>query len=171
MVDFKHIYNASDSTISYLATFSSFGYLIGSLSGSLYRWINRQLTISILVACLSVTVATAPHFPYLWALFVAITVNGIGGGTWDSNNNVWLVEMWPQKNAPLIQGSQFMYGLGSIFGPIIVSPFVHGDNSSDWTPEERRRELTVPFSASGAIQILGKLAILLKHWHYLQLQT
>ena len=142
-------------------TFSSFGYLIGSLSGALYKWINRQLTIVTLCIVLATTIALVPHFNQLWILFVALVFNGIGGGTWDSNNNVWLVEMWPTFNAPLIQVSQFMYGLGTIIGPIIVSPYVHGDNTNttNWSPEFRRKELTFPFALTGIIQAIVPVSL------------
>ncbi|KAH9395173.1 hypothetical protein TYRP_020929 [Tyrophagus putrescentiae] len=171
LVDLSYIYDCSNEAINYLVTFSSLGYLLGSLSGALYKWLNRQLTIVVLVAVLAVTTTLVPFYGRLWALFLAITLNGIGGGTWDSNNNVWIVEMWPAINAPLIQASQFFYGLGTIVGPIIVSPYVHGENgnstnatttttaanvTANWTPEERKEQLTLPFGLTGAIQIVGK---------------
>lgn len=92
LVDLSYIYECSNEAINYLVTFSSLGYLLGSLSGSLYRWLNRQLTIVVLVAVLAITTTLVPYYGHLWALFLAITLNGIGGGTWDSNNNVWIVE-------------------------------------------------------------------------------
>ena len=92
LVDLSYIYDCSNEAINYLVTFSSLGYLLGSLSGALYKWLNRQLTIVVLVAVLAVTTTLVPFYGRLWALFLAITLNGIGGGTWDSNNNVWIVE-------------------------------------------------------------------------------
>lgn len=164
LVDLSYIYDCPNEAINYLVTFSSLGYLLGSLSGALYKWLNRQLTIVVLVTVLAVTTTMVPYYGQLWGLFLAITLNGIGGGTWDSNNNVWIVEMWPAINAPLIQASQFFYGLGTIVGPIIVSPYVHGENANstnatttnvtNWTPDERKDQLTLPFGLTGAIQIV-----------------
>lgn len=103
-----------------------------------------------------------PYFPSVVVLFIAISLNGAGGGTWDSNNNVWLSEIWKERGNTVLQFSQFMYGLGSIIGPIIVSPYVHGDNTANqtWTPEERKDDLRVPFAVAGATQALSKFHLL-----------
>ena len=116
-----------------------------------------------MVTCIAVTVAFMPHYNFLALFFTFLTFNGIGGGSWDSSNNIWLIEMWPKHNGPIMQFTQFMYGLGTIVGPILVSPYVHGDpdnstetaNTTDITPEERIKELTLPFAVTGTIQIIG----------------
>ncbi|KAI2805923.1 hypothetical protein BLOT_004933 [Blomia tropicalis] len=163
LVDIGYIYNTPSQVTSYLVTFNSLGYLLGSISGSLYKWLNRQLTIVILVSSLAFTTSLVPYYGSLWLLFVCMVLNGIGGGTWDSNNNVWLVEMWPRINAPIIQASQFMYGAGTIVGPILVSPYVHGENTntSYVSPDERKRSLALPFIGTGIIQIIVPIIFLI----------
>lgn len=59
-------------------------------------------------------------------------------------------------------------GLGTIVGPIIVGPYVHGENGNSttnttssnstdtWTPEERKDQLKFPFGLTGAVQAVGK---------------
>ena len=86
---------------------------------------------------------------------------GIGSGAWDSASSIWLVDMWPIGNGPILQASQFMYGLGSICAPILVSPFVFGDtnhtgaNNHTITISDRIRALTYPFTIAGIVQAIG----------------
>lgn len=114
-----------------------------------------------MVTLIAVTTAMMPHYKYLALFFICMVFNGTGGGSWDSSNNIWLVEMWPEHNGPVMQFTQFMYGLGTIVGPIMISPYVHGDDNStvtaNITAEERETELTKPFALAGVIQIIGWL--------------
>lgn len=126
---------------------------------------NRQLTLSVMCIVLAITISLVPHYSHLWLLFTALVFNGLGGGCWDSSNNIWLVDIWKSNNGPIMQASQFMYGLGTIVGPVIVSPFVHGedhDNNKtieDYPPEKLVHDLSLPFIIVGAIQIISKTKV------------
>ena len=162
LVDLAAIYAVSEESISHLATFSSLGYLLGSLSGPLFysRYCNRQLVISLLVVLIALTLGLLPHYGgHLWLLFLAFTVNGFGGGSWDSSCSVWIVEkrMWSgeRRSASAISALHTTYGVGSILGPLFVARYVFG-TSGEVDAETRRRSLTVPFAASAAILWIGK---------------
>ncbi|OTF70693.1 hypothetical protein BLA29_005916 [Euroglyphus maynei] len=113
-----------------------------------------------MVSLIALTMAFVPYYGSIYLLFAAITLNGIGGGSWDSSNNIWLVEMWPNKHASVMQSSQFMYGLGTIISPALISPYVSG-NSSQHTPAERIESLRLPFTIVGVIQILVPIILLI----------
>ncbi len=90
-------------------------------------------------------------------------------------NNVWLIEMWRQKSASIMQFSQFIYGIGTFFGPLLDKPYLTGeqvldsvetnisnitelifDNMTDiYGNIDRRSNLKTPFLISGIIQIIG----------------
>src|SRR5690349_3923579 len=101
-----------------------------------------------------------PHSS-LYFLYVCGFIIGIGGGSWDSTFNVWIIEIWQQNNGPILQLSQFAYGIGSIIGPLIDKPFIVGDNSQDnQHPDpniKRNALLSTPFAIIGGIQLLGAL--------------
>lgn len=168
LIDCRYIYGTSIETISYLVSFSSLGYLLGSLFGFFYKWLNRQLTLAFLTALLAITIALVPYYGHVWLLFVCIVVNGLGGGSWDSSNNVWLVEMWTENNAPVMQSSQFFYGMGTIVGPMIVGPYVHGENNHTtgyvWSGEQRQKLLTFPFALVGLLQLIIPIVLFISYF-------
>lgn len=95
-----------------------------------------------------------PFLPNYQLLFANMVFNGIGAGSWDSSYCLWLIELWPSVQTAVIQGNQFMYGVGTIIGPMMMSPFVYG-NKSDITIQQRKSSLTIPFSIIGILQIVG----------------
>ena len=112
---------------------------------------------------MAVTIALLPYYGTFYLAVSALVMNGIGSGAWDSASSFWLVEMWPVGNAPILQGSQFMYGLGSIVSPILASPFVYGEanvttGNQTLTVEHRIQQLAYPFVIVGALQTIGKHA-------------
>lgn len=111
----------------------------------------------------SITIALVPMLGPLWALMANNLLNGVGAGAWDSSHSVWLVEMWPQFNAFLLQAIQFYYGVGTTVGPLFMSLYVYGERANGTSladhqvpPETRERSLITPFALVGALQILGE---------------
>ncbi|CAG2104658.1 unnamed protein product, partial [Medioppia subpectinata] len=94
---------------------------------------------------------------------------------------VWLIEMWADKSPPVLQLSQMLYSLGSVFGPLLVRPYLTGDISHTSTTTmgsvfqtttdisvedinysiDRRAKLQTPFLIAGAIAILGPIILLI----------
>lgn len=106
---------------------------------------------------MAIAVGLIPFGPSLWALYLCQYVNGLGAGAWDNGNNVWLVEMWPTKSSSALQFSQFMYGLGCVLAPIIVKPYLTGENgthhqSTITSSLDRRDLLKTPFLIAGGLQ-------------------
>ena len=77
-----------------------------------------------------------------------------------------MIEIFPIGNAGMLQFLQFMYGVGSVIAPLLVAPFVKGEqlvnNSTGLpiTPEDRIQSLTMPFVVSGVGSALSKHPLL-----------
>ena len=113
---------------------------------------------------MAIGIAFLPFYGDLATALMMLIVMGTGSGAWDSATSIWLVDMWPIGNSAILQGSQFMYGLGSIVSPILVSPFVYGEmnktsDNKTITIADRIDSLAYPFIACGIIQSIGKLTI------------
>lgn len=107
------------------------------------------------VVVVAASIAMFPHCQSLAGFFICVIFTGIGCGTWECGLNIWIVELWPDHNGPMMQFSEFIYGLGTFIGPILVAPFVNGN--ANITVEERVTELTYPFAISGILHLIGKV--------------
>ncbi|XP_054163819.1 major facilitator superfamily domain-containing protein 4B-like [Oppia nitens] len=183
MVDMKYMFDTSMKNISISNTFGSVGYLLGSLFGFLYKRINRQLTVIVLMVTISITIAVMPLSPTLLALYMCSFVTLLGGGAWNAAHNVWLIELWQHSSPPILQFSQFMYGLGCILAPLLVKPYLTGELSpnnstviSNITTTttlptitttdinesvDRRSLLRIPFMVDGLIQSFIPIVLLI----------
>lgn len=163
LVDIGFVYGVSLDVISQLLIANNVGYMFGALAGYLYLWLNRQLMLTIFSALIAVTSLLIPHYGYLAITFVALTVNGLGGGAWDSSNTAWLVDMWPRGNGPVLQANQFLYGVGTTASPLLASSFIFGEaeftqvGNRTLTKQLRREYLSIPFAINGVIQMVGEL--------------
>jgi MFS family permease len=124
---------------------------------------------------MGISIILIPYSPNLWTLYLCFWVIGLSTSAWNNTNNVWLIELWPQNNAPVLQFSQFMFGIGTIFGPLIDRPYLTGETEFDFEDpinlgtntslianttfmtedNERRSKLKTPFLITGIIQIIG----------------
>ncbi|CAG2103160.1 unnamed protein product [Medioppia subpectinata] len=168
-------------------TFSSFGptyvdfkYLTSSdmswVVGFLYKYLNRQLTLAILITIQSLATIFMPYSTQIWHLYLCIFLYGLGIGAWNNSNNVILIEMWQQASPSFLQFSQFIYGVGTILGPLIVGPYLSGEvkyvdrvaigNGSyehlvwnntiiDEFESNRRSRITFPYLVGGLLQAIG----------------
>ncbi|CAG2111000.1 unnamed protein product, partial [Medioppia subpectinata] len=108
---------------------------------------------------------------------------GLGSGVWFSAYNVWVIEIWQQNSAPVLQLSQFMYGIGTIFGPLIDQPYLTGElihslnnaviNTTENITDDhimdvvlghdvshRRNKLHTPFLIIGCLEFIGPILLL-----------
>ena len=121
-----------------------------------------------------------PYSERLWQLYLYFVLIGLCAGTWNSTNNVWLIEMWQKNSGPILQLSQFTYGIGTIMGPLIDRSYLLGEREFDHfgghhitdvglnvttidthnsttidDSLERRRLLKTPFLISGCLHLIG----------------
>ncbi|XP_054163362.1 sodium-dependent glucose transporter 1-like, partial [Oppia nitens] len=167
LVDLKNIFKQKDMQIVFLYnSINSVGYIIGSLFGSV-KQINRQLRIIVLLTAMGIALIFIPRAS-LYVLFVCGFIIGLGGGSWDSTFNVWVIEMWKDRSGPLLQLALFAFGIGSVVGPLIDKPFIIGDVNSDDDDTkietiDRSSSLDIPFAIIGSIQLLGAILMLIMY--------
>ena len=178
--------------VSVSNTFGSIGYLCGSLFGFLYKRLNRQMTLIVLLLAISIAITVMPFAPNLLALYFCSFVTLSGGGAWNAANGVWLIEMWHKSSPPVLQFSQFMYGLGCILAPLLVKPYLTGELASNSTivpivstttlstitsteinkAIDRRALLKTPFMINGLIQSLIPIVLFImffvKRYEYIK---
>jgi MFS family permease len=133
-----------------------------------------------MISVLGVGTALVPFCPNLILLYVCSTISQMGAGAWDNANSIWIIEMWQQRSPAFLQFSQFMYGVGSMLGPLLAAPFLIGElrnetetetNPSVTTTEspisttdinltiDRRPKIEIPFIIGGVIQLIRKKLI------------
>jgi len=66
------------------------------------------------------------HCPNIYVFYICGLIIFVGGGGAETGQSVWLMEMWQEKCAPILQMVRFTQGLGSIAAPFIVRPFLSG---------------------------------------------
>lgn len=129
-------------------------------AGWTYKYINRQAVLIGLITIHSLSIALIPFCGSIWVLYGVVVFNGIGGGSWDSSDSVWLVEMWPKANSFSIQISEFVYGVGNIVGPLLVGPYAYGNTTANVTAQDRINSLATPFLVTGALQFITPVLFL-----------
>ncbi len=123
----------------------------------------------------SITTALVPYSYKLWTLYLNFWWYGFGCGAWNIALSVWLIEMWQKNSAPFLQLSQFVYGIGTILGPLLDKPYLTGEQALDSVETnisnatelpfdnitdifgviDRRSNLKTPFLISGITQIIS----------------
>lgn len=178
LIDLMHINN---DIMSYSLAFASLAYSVGGLlSGFLFNYVNRQILISIYFAVFGVANIATPYMSN-YIVYSVITVFKMmcAGGT-DCGGNVWILEMWPGKDAWL-QALHFSFAVGCALGPLLVEPFlsedpIRGENalaaegldrikdktSGSTTISEGQYEsrIHIPYAVSGSACLLASAYIL-----------
>ena len=126
---------------------------------------------------MGISTALLPYSENLTQFYSSVFGYGLGSGVWFSAYNVWVIEIWKKNSAPILQLSQFMYGIGTIFGPLIDKPFLTGElihslnktidnlknNTENITIQdllkfdniERRHNIVNPYLIIGALEFIG----------------
>ncbi|CAG2168310.1 unnamed protein product [Oppiella nova] len=135
---------------------------------------------------MGISTALLPFSQNLSHFYSCVFGYGLGSGVWFSAYNVWVIEIWQQNSAPILQLSQFMYGIGTIFGPLIDRPYLTGElihslnngaiNTMGNTTEDqsleamlaednviRRDKLHTPFLIIGALECIGPILLLVMY--------
>lgn len=115
-----------------------------------------------------------PFCTDLWQLYLCSVISQTGAGAFESGNTIWVVEMWKQDSAPVLQLTKAFYGVGTIVAPLLAKPYLFGkldlknetdillNINSTMTNDQfnesidRRPELKNPFLYAGVITLSGK---------------
>lgn len=113
---------------------------------------------------MSISCILIPYSQRLWHLYVYNWIYGFGSGAWINAKNVWTIELWSHRSAPVLQLSGLMFGVGSILGPLIDDPYLTGhvipSNGSvllnmTQIEEDRMHNIRSPFLITASIQMIG----------------
>lgn len=160
------LYGVPLKTASNLLTANIAGFLIGTLSGITYRWFNRQLVFAICAMLLAVSNGLLPLYGKIELAFVGYAIAGLGMGVLRSTANMFLMDIWPTGTTVVLQCGQFLYSLGVITAPVMMSKYVYGEKNvtetgEPYTVDMRKHNLSVPFLISGVMQFLRKFILFL----------
>ncbi|CAG2115957.1 unnamed protein product [Medioppia subpectinata] len=142
LIELSALFDTSIKSICFIYTMRSAGITIGSLSGFLFNYINRQLAFVFFMALMGFSLILMPHCLSLSQLFSLGAINGFAIGSFDTAINVWLLEIWGTESGPYMQALHFAYALGSFVAPLICEPFLsskvmvghHFQKISDFQP-------------------------------------
>lgn len=121
------------SGISYLFTFRSLGYLIGSLNGG--RLVDRLPGHAIVAATLVVSaamLALVPIVPVIELLCAVMFVMGAAEATLDVGCNTLLVWLHRKKLGPVMNALHFFFGVGALIAPLIVGRVMVATGGIAW---------------------------------------
>ncbi|CAG2105917.1 unnamed protein product [Medioppia subpectinata] len=78
--------------------------------GFLYKYIDRQIILIILLLIKAMATVMIPYSQQLWHLYLCISLYGLGSGAWNSGNRVWVLEMWskPAQSGAILHLSGFI---------------------------------------------------------------
>ncbi|CAG7727659.1 unnamed protein product [Allacma fusca] len=131
LTELKGKYGTDIETISRIFTVILLTYVLGSLiCGSLFNYINRQLTLAFLMFTLGICALLVPHMPTLTMLFVLAGFYGFTSGGIDTAQIVWILELWKGQAGIFVQTHYFFFALGSFVAPLMLNPFLLEENSS-----------------------------------------
>ncbi|KAI1285406.1 hypothetical protein HDE_11783 [Halotydeus destructor] len=101
------------------------GYAVGSfMIGLLYTFVN-PLLVNALALIVSGILTASTGWTSTYAAILAVTLlNGFCSGMIDNVNNVFCLELWGKENQPFMQALHFMYGVGGLISPLVVSPYL-----------------------------------------------
>lgn len=133
LIELAGLFQTTIEQICLIYTVRSAGYTCGSLSGFLFKYINRQLIFVFFMIVMGITLTLMPHCTSLTYLFILAGINGFSIGSFDTAINVWVLEIWAKDSGPFMQALHFTYGIGSFVAPLICEPFlsseaVHGSH-------------------------------------------
>ncbi|CAG2115099.1 unnamed protein product [Medioppia subpectinata] len=178
--------------ISLIFIFQAAGLVMGALFGLLTKHLNRQLMLTALLTMMSVASLLIPWSQRLSHLYLYNGIFGMGAGAWINAKNVWTIELWQHRSAPVLQLSALMFGVGSILGPLIDDPYLIGHIKQltviDNTPidgltgavgndsagsfdvnvtvieDQRLHNVRSPFVICAIIQIIGPILLIIMYF-------
>lgn len=110
------------SSISYLFTAHSLGYLLGSLlSGRLFDRVPGHPLLGLALVAMAGMLLSIPLIDLLALLIGVMFILGTAGGVLDVGSNTLLVWVHGSRVGPYMNGLHFFFGLGALISPVIVA--------------------------------------------------
>jgi fucose permease len=133
LLQLKSLMNNSLTQVSGVFTARSLGYLAsGPVTGFIVSPSNRKKILLMHTLIMAATVALIPLADKLpmshFVFYSSAVINGMSSGGLESILNVWLLELWGEKNSPYMQGLSFAFSAGCALSPMIAVMFVSDVN-------------------------------------------
>lgn len=131
--------------------------LLNSTGFYLYKLLERQLALSLLLAVCALIMSLIPFMPLI-GFFVGFVAFGIAVGS-TLSYRVWMVELWAEKSGSLFQFAECVRGFSQIVGSLIASTGVRGKSTNataSISPEERRHNMILLYMLPSALLMTGK---------------
>ena len=154
MEDIRMIYSADSKVMPLMMIGNSAGYVLGTLVGPLYKYLNRQLIISFFLTLLAITTTFIPLYDPIPFAYAALTLQGVCMGVYASSFQIWFRQMFPKVLNTLLNMNQSCYGIGTIVAPAICGSFLFGDQKVSF--EHRQKQVLIPYIITGVLQLIGK---------------
>ncbi|KAI1309029.1 Major facilitator superfamily domain-containing protein 4A [Halotydeus destructor] len=125
LLDLQCQVNQSYDQILWLVPIRAGGYATGSaITAIAYSYINPMMITFIALVISGATAFVTPLARQIVMLFTFQLINGIASGMMDSAGNVFCLELWGKENQPFMQALHFMFGIGGLISPLIVSQYL-----------------------------------------------
>lgn len=116
--------------ITYIFSFRSFGFLLGSLfSGRFYDRMRGNTLMAVMFVAMAALLALVPAIPTLSLLFGVILLFGIAEGAVGVGGNALLVWVHQSRVPPFMTALHFFFGVGGMLAPFIVTSTLPMQNS------------------------------------------
>jgi MFS family permease len=178
LIDLLHVNN---DIMSHSLAFASLAYSVGGLlSGFLFNYVDRQILIPGYYVVFGVSNILTPYITNYYVFSVVTVFKMMCAGGTDCGANVWILDMWPGKDAWL-QALHFSFAVGCALGPLVVEPFLSAsehsgsaDASLHWdgkgsaliNNENTESRIYIPYGVSGSASLLA--AALIVYLYYLE---
>lgn len=150
MEDIRMLYGSGPKVMPLMMISQSGGYVLGTLIGPLYRWLNRQLVMATFALVLAFTTTFIPLYNPILVAFAALALQGVCMGVYASSFQIWFKQMFTGRLNTLLNVNQLCYGLGTAAAPIIAASYLFGSKQVE--TGERRRSVMIPFVITGVLQ-------------------
>ncbi|OQR67828.1 sodium-dependent glucose transporter 1-like [Tropilaelaps mercedesae] len=125
LLDLTEIYDTKIDLASHIITFRGCGALLGSFfGGMLLDRFNTQVLITTAFLIASVAIFLIPICPTLTIAYGVTLLYGLTVGIFDCGANIWIINLWGNKNGPMLQIYHFAFGIGGLLSPIVAEPFL-----------------------------------------------
>ena len=147
MLDMKYIVGTTTALISIQPVMETVGYIAGSFVGLTYKWLNRQLVMTLSFIAVCAVSAVYPLVHQLWLVFVMAFVVGFGTSINAGGYIVWTIDQWKEKSVSVLQINALGYGLGSVIVTAVLGPYLTGEpklNKNEYGPNNTTNATDAP---------------------------
>lgn len=83
---------------------------INAQGGIAFDYVNRQVSLTMLLFLSAVTLFLTPYVPSIGLFYIIAILNGFSAGACDVGFHVWILEMFQNGGGPLLQALHFSFG-------------------------------------------------------------